>query len=222
MAEMQAPAAVLSRDRVLSDQELAAVWQASQQLGFPFSSIYRLLIATMQRREEVGGMQWAEIDFDQAVWSIPAARAKNGVAHDVPLNDLALSELRQLAETRCEGLVFSSTGVTPPSGWSKAKARLDVLAGEHASIVPWRTHDLRRTGATGLQRLGVRFEVIEAVLNHLSGARSGVAGVYQRHSWASEKRHALASWSSGLERLIRGSPLLPQQESAVVLALHSR
>lgn len=209
MAEMQSPAPVSSRDRVLSDQELLSVWHGTQQLGFPFGPIFRLLVATMQRREEVGGMRWMEVDLDRALWTIPASRAKNGLAHNVPLNDLALAELRPLADLKGEGLVFSTTGSTAPSGWSKAKARLDSsLSSEPGEFAPWRTHDLRRTGATGLQRLGVRFEVVEAVLNHVSGARSGVAGVYQRHTWDVEKHQALALWGRRLTAMI-GPSYLP-------------
>lgn len=101
--------------------------------------------------------------------------------------------------------MFSTTGKTPVSGFSKAKCRLDDYmiraVGTDVGVEPWRLHDLRRTLATGLQRLGVRFEVTEAVLNHVSGARGGIAGVYQRHDWASEKRDALISWAAHLESI---------------------
>lgn len=206
MSEMSAPAPAAIRDRVLDDRELAAVWKATEALGFPFGPIFRLLIATGQRREEVGGLAWEELDLTGRTWTVPASRSKNGIAHVVPLNDLAMAELQSLAEIRSRGLVFSTTGSTAPSGWSKAKARLDGILTGQGEIGrmsgPWRTHDLRRTLATGLQRLGIRFEVTEAVLNHVSGARSGVAGVYQRHNWAAEKRDALDRWSSALQRLL--------------------
>lgn len=215
MGEMSAPAPAAVRDRVLDDSELVEIWKGTEVLGFPFGPIFRLLIATGQRREEVGAMSWGEIDLTRGTWTVPAARSKNGVAHVVPLNDLALTELRPLAEIRNTGFIFSTTGKTPPSGWSKAKSRLDGLAsaqsGVAGEIKPWRTHDLRRTLATGLQRLGVRFEVTEAVLNHVSGSRSGVAGVYQRHNWASEKREALDNWGRALARLLTdpGGSLVP-------------
>jgi integrase len=215
MGEMSAPAPAAVRDRVLNDVELVEIWKGTERLGFPFGPIFRLLIATGQRREEVGAMSWREIDLPRRTWTVPAARSKNGMAHVVPLNDLALTELRPLAEITDQGFVFSTTGKTPPSGWSKAKSRLDGLSsaqnGADGETKPWRTHDLRRTLATGLQRLGVRFEVTEAVLNHVSGARSGVAGVYQRHNWAAEKRDALNAWGQALERLLThpGSTLLP-------------
>jgi integrase len=207
MAEMSAPAPAAVRDRVLNDDELVNVWEGTQGLGFPFGPIFRLLMATGQRREEVGGMTWDEVDLAGRTWTVPAVRAKNGRAHVVPLNALAAAELEQLAEINNDGFVFSTTGATAPSGWSKAKARLDSFS---RTSRPWRTHDLRRTFATGLQRLGVRFEVTEAVLNHVSGARSGVAGVYQRHNWAAEKRDALNAWGQALDRLLThpGSTLL--------------
>jgi len=224
MSEMSAPAPVTARDRVLSDGELTAIWKATGDLGFPFGPIFRLLIATGQRREEVGGMHWREVDLANRTWTVPAERAKNGVAHLVPLNALALAELQPLSELRADGLVFSTTGSTAPSGWSKAKARLDGLvsagATRDAAGGLWRAHDLRRTLATGLQRLGVRFEVTEAILNHVSGSRAGVSGVYQRHNWASEKRVALDSWASALERLFsNASTSLVSSPSDVVAIL---
>ena len=116
----------------------------------------------------------------------------------MPLNALALTELEALGAGHIHDLVFTTTGNSPPAGWSKAKRRLDQAIDNHRRTLrvdAWQTHDLRRTVATGLQRLGVRFEVTEAILNHVSGARSGVAGVYQRHNWDVEKRQAMKAWS---------------------------
>jgi integrase len=190
--------------------------------------MFRLLIATGQRREEVAGLDWYELDRKSQTWTLPAERAKNGQAHIVPLNALAVAELDTLAtklvdaendsdaETSwpARGLVFTTTGKTAASGHSRGKSRLDkevetTLSGRAARtgkpqhpIAAWRIHDVRRTVATGLQRLGIRFEVTEAVLNHVSGSRSGVAGVYQRHDWKEEKRMALLAWGSHLNSLI--------------------
>ena len=125
----------------------------------------------------------------------------------VPLNGLAVFELEALRRNTESGLIFSTTGNSPPSGWSKAKTRLDKavsLEFGDTLIDAWRTHDLRRTVATNLQRLGVRHEVTEAILNHVSGARGGIAGIYQRHNWASEKREALDRWGRAIEQLISG------------------
>ena len=220
MAEMSGPATVAARDRVLSDEELAAVWQGADALGRPFGPMVRLLIATGARREEAAALDWAEIDMGNRLWTLPASRAKNDTAHSIPLNDLAMATLSALSPKR-RGLVFSTNGKTAPSGFSKAKARLDVEALEQLRkraadreekhvdkilLPPFRLHDLRRTLATGLQRLGVRFEVTEAVLNHVSGAKSGVAGVYQRHHWSDEKRLAIDSWGHHVSTTIMGGP----------------
>ena len=215
MEGMDAPAKSPSRDRVLDDDELRLVWQASGTLGYPFAHIVRLLIITGARREEVASLDWAELSREDAVWSLPSSRSKNGVASRQPLSALAMAELQVLAERaggwRKAGLLFSKTGTTSSSGYSKAKARLDSaiakLAAEQgiAPPAPWRVHDLRRTLATGLQRLGVRFEVTEAVLNHVSGSKGGVAGIYQRHDWADEKKAALQAWADHVECLLTGA-----------------
>ena len=205
------PPNVASRDRVLSDAELNLVWSGSGKLGDPFGTLVRVLLTTGQRREEAAAMDWRELSQSTGEWNIPAGRAKNGTAHTVPLNALALSILNERAgkdHWPKKGLIFSTTGKTPISGFSKAKARLDKLvaeANEDEAIDPWRLHDLRRTLATGLQRLGVRFEVTEAVLNHVSGSKSGVAGVYQRHDWKQEKRDALDAWAAHIERVLHGA-----------------
>lgn len=208
LSEMSGPQAVAARDRVLTDLELAAAWTAAGSLSYPYGPMFQLLIATGARRDEVAGLDWSEIDLATATWTLPAARAKNGSQHIIPLNAPA-KELLEGLRPRRHGLIFSASGKAVPSGFSRAKRQLDVaMAGvlrqealsgaenraKAATPIPFRVHDLRRTVATGLQKLGVRFEVTEAVLNHLSGARSGVAGIYQRHDWADEKRAALQSW----------------------------
>jgi integrase len=202
----KAPPAVASRERVLTDDELAQVWRASLQLSYPFGPIIRLLMLTGQRREEVTGLQWGELNRADAEWLMPGDRSKNGRAHTVPLSPLAVAEIESFAGPNWPraGFVFSTTGTTRVSGHSRAKSRLDRLIREStgAELPPWRLHDLRRTLATGLQKLGVRFEVTEAVLNHVSGARSGVAGVYQRHTWTQEKRAALDDWSAHLAKVV--------------------
>ncbi len=206
MEGLAAPIGAPARDRVLSDEELALLWGNTNLIGPPFGPLFRLLILTGQRREEVAGMGWSELDRASASWLIPAFRTKNRKAQLVPLSASAIEVLDGMA---CPngwprmGFVFSTTGKTPVSGFSKAKRRLDELmkADLENRFLPWRAHDIRRTLATGLQRLGVRFEVTEAVLNHVSGARSGVAGVYQRYDWAIEKRAALDSWARHLNSL---------------------
>lgn len=230
MADMKAPASVETRDRVLSDEELVACWQAAEAAGTPFGPIVQLLIATGQRREEVVAMDWSEVKIQEASWVIPAERAKNGVAHIVPLNGQALTVLDRLgAQSRRRGLVFATTGKGkgPVSGISKFKRRLDDdiltrlksaaaeagLSADEVSLPLWRLHDIRRTVATGFQKLGIRFEVTEAVLNHVSGAKSGISGVYQRYGWDAEKTVALAAWGRRLDELntvvLGGSNIVP-------------
>jgi integrase len=197
---MEKPEAPKARDRVLVDDELASIWKATASLGDPFEAFFRLLILTGQRRSEVAGLSWSELDRANATWTLPAARAKNDAAQIVPLSVQAVLEFDRLAKGDKwpkAGLVLTTTGKTPISGMSKAKAALDAAIAEQRegeALTDWRIHDLRRTLATGLQRLGVRFEVTEAVLNHVSGARAGVAGIYQRHDWKDEKRSALDAW----------------------------
>jgi len=200
--DMAKPRTAKARDRVLSDDELRAVWNAAGEMREPWTSFYRLLILTGQRREEVAMLGWGELDREAAIWTLPAERAKNRVAHIAPLSSAVIAIIDRLAggdEWPTTGYVLTTTGRTAISGFSKAKTRIDRLAPLDSG---WRVHDLRRTVATGFQRLGVRFEVTEAVLNHVSGARAGVAGVYQRHDWADEKRAALDAWAAHVEALV--------------------
>lgn len=214
MVGMKRPPAVMSRDRVLDDEELAAIWKATGGLRSPLRAFYRVLMLTGQRREEVAGMRWDELDRPNAIWVLPGDRTKNGVAHIVPLAPAVLEELDLLSQGSHEkagfakpeqaiwpkiGPVMSFHGSVSLSSFSQAKRLLDVeiekgRQGE-PSLQKWRVHDLRRTMATGFQRLGVRFEVTEAALNHLSGSKSGVAGIYQRYDWQDEKRAALENWA---------------------------
>jgi len=204
-AELPMVRSVTKRERVLNDEEAGAIWRAAGEASLPFGAIVRLLMLTGQRREEVAGMTWAELSEDLATWTIPATRTKNGIPHLVPLSQRARELLHALRPDRpgdVQGahqraklaLVFPGERGTPFSGWSKAKSALDTASG----VSGWWLHDLRRTLATGLQRLGVRLEVTEAVLNHQSGSRAGVVGIYQRHDWAEEKRAALDAWSAHL------------------------
>ncbi len=209
MDGMETPPPVKARDRHLTGDELRRVWLAAPSCHASFGPIVRLLIATGQRREEVTGMDWREVDRAKGTWSIPGERTKNGEPHTVPINTLALAVLDAMAKGDKwprRGLVFSTSSGAGFTAHSRGKAKLDeVLAADGGEPVPaWRLHDLRRTLATGLQVLGVRFEVTEAVLNHLSGARSGVAGVYQRHHWTDEKRAALQAWADHIDALLSG------------------
>lgn len=213
---MKAPKAVASRRRVLGQEELICLWLACDRVGWPWGPYVRLLILTMQRRQEVAEMDWSEVDLEARTWILPAERAKNGEAHIVPLTNLAIDQLNAM-HPKTGGLVFTTTGRTPVSGFSKAKTTLDsemklIMAerqqargGEAApnSIPQWRLHDIRRTGATNLQALGIPIEVTEAVLNHISGTRAGIAGIYNRYKYEPEKRSALTAWDQRLRDLLK-------------------
>lgn len=188
--------AQVARDRVLLEAELAAVWRACGDDDF--GRIMKLLILTGQRRDEVAGIAWGELDLAGALWTLPAPRSKNWRAHDVPLSAVALGILADAPRMADRELVFG-TGAGPFSGFGHAKIRLDKRTG---IAVPWRIHDLRRTAATGMANLGVLPHVVEAVLNHVSGSRAGVAGIYNRASYAAEKRAALDLWASHVAALV--------------------
>ncbi len=202
------PVEEISRDRVLNDDELRLVWRCAGPGDY--GAVVRLLILTAQRREEVGGMLWSELALANELWKIGPERTKNGLAHDVPLSSPAIEILKGLSRRDGRALVFGSRN-GPFSGWSKAKASLDARilaemreANKDAKLQPWRLHDIRRTVATGLADLGVLPHVVEATLNHISGHKAGVAGVYNRSSYSNEKRDALKLWASHVLALVEG------------------
>lgn len=197
-ANLPKPGAEVRRDRVLSDKELKAIWGAADALGVPFGPAIKLLILTGCRREEIGALRWSEIT-DNTI-HLAGDRTKNREKHLIPLSKPSQAILEGVPRIKDVDLVFSTTGETPVSGWSRAKGQLDSLSG----VKGWRIHDLRRTVATGLQRLGIRLEVIEAVLGHIGGSRSGVVGVYQRHAFDDEKRAALVAWGRHVEQVAEG------------------
>jgi integrase len=197
-----------ARERVLSDNELGMIWRAAEMLQFPFGQIFQLLILTGQRRGEVAGMSWSELDISAAIWVIPPERTKNNLQHSVALSPLALSILSgqpRFQRARGETDFVFSPGVTAPSGFSRARRRLDaaIQKADAAPLPPWVVHDIRRSFAAGCARLGVALHVIERVLNHISGTFGGVVGVYQRHSFSEEMRAALDLWSRHAEAIVK-------------------
>lgn len=180
-----------TRERILSDAELATIWKATTDNGY--GRIVRLLMLTGQRRDEIGSLRWSEIDTDGKLITLPGARTKNSREHVVPLSHAALAELKAQPKTNGRDLVFGE-GEGGYSGWSRAKDTLDKVA----KVKDWTLHDLRRSAATRMADLGVQPHIIEAVLNHVSGHKSGVAGIYNRSTYAAEKRAALDLWASHL------------------------
>jgi integrase len=205
---VKAPSAERSRDRVLADDELRRVWAGCDAIGWPFGPLLQVLILTGQRRDEVAEMQWSEVDLDGKTWTLPRSRVKNDQAHSVPLSDQALRVLATLPRIGTEhgGPIFTTTGESSVSGFSRAKKCIDKEIAAEFKLAPWVIHDLRRTLASGMARLGINLPVIERVLNHTSGSFAGVVGVYQRHSFADEKRHALAAWGAHVDTLMSGAP----------------
>jgi integrase len=179
-----------SRDRVLTDAELAKVWAACDG---PYGAVVRMLALTGARREEIARLRWSEIDGSTI--KLEGSRTKTGAPHTIPLSSAAQALLNSLPHIG--DFVFS--GARPISDWSHLKRSLDGASG----VTSWRIHDLRRTVATGLQKLGVNLQTIEAVLGHTSGSRSGVVGVYQRHSFDAEKRAALEAWGAHVMALVQ-------------------
>lgn len=221
MAGLKAPPSAAARDRVLGDDELRWIWLASGTLPPPYPAFYKLLILTAQRRDEVAGLDWKELHRGREEWILPATRSKNAEANVVPLSAKVIALLDELvgSETwpRAGPVIRSSVG-TPLTAFSKGKKLLDaaisrmvakrsggLIQADDADLPGWRVHDIRRTVATGLQRLGTRFEVTEAILNHRSGSRAGVAGIYQRYGWSAEKREALDAWARHVATLIEKS-----------------
>jgi len=181
-----------SRERVLTPSELKKL---AEGLGTdPFSQIVRLLLLTGQRRNEIGHLRWAEIDLAAKVIVLPPERTKNGRLHELPLSRQALAILERLPRRNSSDFLFSKRGF---NDWDRVKDQLD----QRLDLAPWRLHDLRRTCATGMAELGVQPHIIEAVLNHVSGHKGGVAGVYNRATYAEPMREALQRWADWLDQI---------------------
>lgn len=205
IAGMKPPTKEETRERVLTDDEIKLLWKAADDTGYPFGPFTKLLLLTAARRDEVAGMTEDEIDLDAKTWTIPKERAKNKKAHVVPLSDTAVAVIEALPKiVGQDGLLFTMTGVTPISGFSKARNALHAKMLELADgeeIPHWVFHDLRRTAASGMAKLKVAPHVIEAVLNHQSGTIRGIAKVYNRNTYEPEKRVALDAWARYIEHL---------------------
>jgi integrase len=186
-----------ARDRVLMDDEIRRVWAAAEATPYPYGPLVRLLMLTGQRRDEIAGARWGEVDLDRVILTIGAGRMKAGVGHAVPLTPAAVEILRALPRWATGDYVFAGrTGAKPFSGFSKAKARLDRAIGD---IKSYSLHDLRRTVRTRLAELGVTPFVGELVIGH---AQKGVHGIYDLHTYGVEKREALLRWEERLFAIV--------------------
>jgi integrase len=188
------------RERVLSDAELAAIWNAAGDDDF--GRVVRLLILTAARRNEIGGMAWSELDRERGTWTLPASRSKNKREHTLPLPEAAWQIVDAVPQIAGRDQLFGSRSKSGMNGWNEVKRALDARLGD--GVAPWMLHDLRRTTATRLADLGVQPHVIEAILNHHSGHRSGVAGIYNRSSYQREVTAALALWADHVRALVEG------------------
>jgi integrase len=193
------------RERTLTDGELRDIWRSAGDDHY--GSIVKLLMLTGQRADEIASLRWDEIG-DGAI-TLPPARTKNKRLHIVPLSDPAVKILtaqpRRVSNSGALRVYVFGVGERGFSGWSKCKVRLDERIGaSEASSAPWVVHDLRRSAATGMSRLGVQPHIIEAVLNHVSGHKAGVAGIYNRNTYEPEKRQALDLWADHIMALVEG------------------
>ena len=200
-----------ARDRVLTEDEIRWFWAACEAEGFPWGPFGKVLLLTGQRLNEVAQITEAEIRGE--TWHLSADRTKNKRAHDVPLSAAVREVLGSVDRVHgAPGFIFTTTGTSPVSGFFKARNALAAAMaqaaekerGEPVTIPHWTFHDLRRTCATGLARLGIPVRVTEATLNHVSGTGGGIVGVYQRHDFADEKRAALDAWARRVAALIEG------------------
>ena len=212
---LRPPTKEKARDRVLSEAEIRTFWSATGELGWPFGPLFKLLLLTAQRRDEVASMEWSEINLDTGIWSIPRDKAKNDHGHDVQLSVEALAIIKTLP--RVVGpYVFSTNGKTPVSGFSRAKERLDALMVKSLGheVEPWILHDLRRSAATGMAGLRVLPHVVDRILNHTSGTIRGVARVYNRFEYLDERKAASEAWGRAVSAIIEG----PKPSNIVDLA----
>ncbi len=217
---------------MLSDDELRWLWEACGVIGWPFGPLTKLLLLTAQRRDEVASLEWPEIDFKNHLWTMPRERTKNDRAHEVQLPNAAIDLLRSMPRVD-DVLAFTTTGESAVSGFSRSKRQLDaemvqarrrslglpeddkayrkaigLPAGKPlpVEIPPWILHDLRRTAATGMARLGFPPHVVDKVLNHVGGTIRGVAAVYNRFEYRAERHAALEAWGRHVTALVTEAP----------------
>ncbi len=206
---MDPPAEMAIRDRVLSDDEIKPVWAGSDRAGYPFGTFVKLSLILGQRRNEIAGMRWGEIDFKETLWTIPVERCKSKRPHIVPLPPSVIDLLKSLPRFAGPYVLTTTGGDRPISGHSKFKHRFDEAIKddlEKAEMPPldaWTLHDLRRTMRTGLARLGIADVIAERAINH---APRGLNRIYQQYEYLDERRHALNAWAAWLDDVVSPNP----------------
>jgi integrase len=202
------------RDRYLDDDEIRLFWLACDKLGWPFGPLFKLLLLTGSRRDELAHATWSEIDTTKGLWSLPRERVKNDKEHVLHLSVLAVEIIEALPKVH-DRLVFTTNGERPVSGFGRARERLagymlDALAERDGkpdeTIKPFTLHDLRRTAATGMAALGIAHHVVDRILNHTAGKISGVARIYNRNLYLAERKTALEAWARHVDGLVRPVP----------------
>jgi integrase len=203
-----APEESAPRDRVLGPDEVREVWRACRDDDY--GRAVKLLLLTGCRRAEIGGLKWSEIDREKCAINLPSDRTKNGRPHSIPLAPLALSIIESVPHRAGRDLMF---GVGPRGfrGWTLAKVALEDRVRQHRQkmgglppMPEWRTHDLRRSVATGMADIGIQPHIIEACLNHQSGSKRGVAGIYNRSTYEKEVKQAFALWADEVRAIVEG------------------
>ena len=202
-AGLHRPPPPRARERVLSSAEIVKFWRATDEVGAAFGAVLKLLLLTGARLNEVARLQWDEVSEDGTQINLSGSRTKNHRAFALPLSDLARSIIASVPRIAGCDHVFTTNSHVPINGLSKVKLKLDRAMGDPP---PWCTHDLRRTCVTGMSELGIAPHIVELVVNHVSGARAGVAGVYNRSEMMSERRSALERWAAHISGLVEGRP----------------
>ena len=192
------PGSEVARDRVLTDAELVKVWSAAETLPPAYRDAFRMLILTGARKQEISALRWDELK--DGTITLEGERTKTGKPHVIPLSAPARA-IMAAAERSHPTYAFPTELKSAVANWSRPKGKLDQFSG----VTGWTIHDVRRTVATGLQRLGVQLPVTEAILGHTSGSRGGIVGIYQRHDYAQEKAAALEAWGAHVMALVEGS-----------------
>jgi integrase len=195
---IKSPAKETIRDRVLTLDEMKAIWAACDQMGYPWGPIFQLLLLTGARLREVSQASWSEISIADSTLNLPANRTKNKRPHQIQLSHQAQSLIQVLPRVEGQTLLFTTNGKTAVSGFSKVKKRLDIISG----VADWRFHDLRRSFAThSTERLGISPVIADKILNHVTGQVRGVAAIYQHGEYLEERQVALQKWGNFIENL---------------------